>query len=215
MERWSPNAVRSALEAHRFEAPEPLDRRAAVAIVLHFSRGAGSTEADLEQGAEEDADRGLGEGPEVLLMKRVVRAGDPWSGQISLPGGRMEPEDDDLLATAIRETHEELGVALHESAEVWGELEPLRARARGKIVPLDVSPFVFLAHGRPRFHVPGDEAEDAFWFPLRQAASGSLDVPYYLEHEGQRLKLPSWSFEGHTVWGMTHRILSGLIALLR
>src|SRR5512143_2692083 len=51
-------------------------------------------------------------GPRVLLMKRVDREGDPWSGHISLPGGRHDKRDPDLLATAIRETHEELGIQL-------------------------------------------------------------------------------------------------------
>src|SRR4051812_5040072 len=61
-------------------------RRAAVAVVLHDRR--------------------------VLLMKRAERAGDPWSGHISLPGGGYQASDGDLRVTAIRETREELGVEL-------------------------------------------------------------------------------------------------------
>jgi len=60
----------------------------------------------------------------VLLMKRVERTGDPWSGHISLPGGGYHAEDADLLATAIRETREELGIDLT-SARMLGHLPPL------------------------------------------------------------------------------------------
>src|SRR3954462_3287692 len=70
--------------------PDDGRRRAAVAAVLH----------------DEPA------GPRVLLMKRTEREGDPWSGHISLPGGGHHPTDGDLLATAIRETQEELGIDL-------------------------------------------------------------------------------------------------------
>src|SRR5512138_157863 len=48
----------------------------------------------------------------VLLIRRAERPGDPWSGHMALPGGRRESGDADLVATAIREAAEELGLAL-------------------------------------------------------------------------------------------------------
>ena len=65
--------------------------RAAVAVVLHDEAS-----------------------PRVLLMKRAERHGDPWSGHISLPGGRYQASDGDLRVTAIRETREELGIDLED-----------------------------------------------------------------------------------------------------
>src|SRR5213596_3679172 len=50
--------------------------------------------------------------PELLMIKRADAEGDPWSGHIACPGGRMEPGDHDLEQTAIRETWEETGVDL-------------------------------------------------------------------------------------------------------
>ncbi|MBA3258253.1 MAG: NUDIX domain-containing protein, partial [Gemmatimonadales bacterium] len=48
----------------------------------------------------------------VLLIRRAERTGDPWSGHMALPGGRRDSEDSDLIATAIRETAEEVGLQL-------------------------------------------------------------------------------------------------------
>ncbi|MGH7466016.1 MAG: NUDIX domain-containing protein, partial [Longimicrobiales bacterium] len=50
---------------------------------------------------------------ELLLIRRAELHGDPWSGHIALPGGRRAPDDADLLATACRETEEEVGVPVH------------------------------------------------------------------------------------------------------
>lgn len=85
-------------------------RRAAVAAVLRFDRGR----------------------PEVLLMKRAEHPGDRWSGHVSFPGGREEDHDPDLLTTALRETHEELGLDLDASARLLGRLDDVRAVAKGR-----------------------------------------------------------------------------------
>lgn len=191
---WERETLARSLARVPLPAEPLLERRAAVALVLHLTRDAGAAE--------------------VLLIQRAERDGDPWSGQVSLPGGRFEARDDDLLRTAVRETWEELGVDLDREAQHLGALAPLRARARGKIVPLDVAPFVFAVGARPPTRLCAAEVADCFWFPLRQAASGALDRPFTLQHEGQALQLPSWSFAGRTVWGMTHRILSSLIELV-
>src|SRR6185503_17634978 len=86
--------LRSRVGAVEFESPEddaassnPL-RLAVVALVLR---------------------EGL-EGPELLVIKRSEAEHDHWSGHMALPGGRVEPEDESLLATAARETFEEVGL---------------------------------------------------------------------------------------------------------
>jgi len=148
-------------------------------------------------------------GPRVLLMKRAERAGDPWSGHISLPGGGYHPgEDADLLATAMRETREELGIDLT-GARLLGNLSPLHPRTSGP-AGIEVTPFVF--HTRTALEpVCGPEALAAFWLPLDLAASGHLDTTH--EYPLANMKFPAWTYEGHVIWGLTWRILGDLLAV--
>ena len=195
MSIWQPDRIRARLATTAAPsatgAAEPFPRRAAVAIVLALEAG-----------------------PQVLLMRRVQHPGDPWSGQISLPGGGREADDRDLLATAMRETREELDVDLGDAASPLGSLPPMQARARGRMLPMDVTPFVF-ALGKAVEPRPGDEAEEAFWLPLDRTAQGEFDATFrYRKDDGAVRELPSWDFEGRVVWGMTHRILSDLLARL-
>ena len=154
-----------------------------------------------------------GDALEVLLVRRAERRGDPWSGHVALPGGRAAPEDPDLEATARRETREEVAVAL-EGARVLGRLDDLPAKEHGGLRPMAVTPVVFaLDAPRPGIEL-SDEVVRAFWVPLGALASGAHDA----EHEHKLGPLPvrfaAWRFDGETIWGMTHRILRGLIGQL-
>jgi 8-oxo-dGTP pyrophosphatase MutT (NUDIX family) len=167
-------------------SPLPGDgkRRAAVAVVLH--------------------------GYDVLLMQRAERATDPWSGHVSLPGGRHEPDDPHLLATAIREAREELDIELS-NAQLLGALpvlHPLMAGPKG----VEVSPYVFSVPRIPELRISA-EAQSVFWLPLQDAMSGRLDGTFV--HAETSRSFPAWHYQGYTVWGMTLRILADLLDRLR
>jgi len=168
------------------DAPWPMGgagRQAAVAVLLHDEPPS----------------------PRVLLMKRADREGDPWSGHISLPGGRFEPTDRDLLATAIRETYEELTIDLA-GARLLGQLAPLHPRTSGPH-GIEVTPFVFATSAAVEPQC-GPEAIAAFWFPLEVAATGALDGTYTY---ATGMEFPSWTYEGHVIWGLTMRILNDVL----
>jgi 8-oxo-dGTP pyrophosphatase MutT (NUDIX family) len=145
-------------------------------------------------------------GPRVLLMKRVERPGDPWSGHISLPGGRFDARDPDLLATAIRETQEELGIELS-GTRLLGTLPVLHPYTSGP-AGVEVTPFVFVTNVAVEPQL-GPEAAAAFWLPVELAASGALDATY--TYPGTDRTFPSWQYESYTIWGLTWRILRDLL----
>lgn len=132
---------------------------------------------------------------------------------MAFPGGRVEPDDASALHAAQRETQEEVGINLEDEAELLGQLDDVRARARGTVMPMAVTPFVF--------HTPGDitircnnEVEEALWVSvatLLDPASATV-VPYELH--AQRYDLPGFSVSGHVVWGLTYQMLFGLFNVL-
>ena len=187
------DAVQHRLDDHRARHIPAMvaPRRSAVAIVLRFA----------------DA------GAEVLLMRRVERADDRWSGHISFPGGMAQAEDADLQATAVRETHEEVGVDLSAAAVVLGRLDERLAIARGKVLPMAISPFVFALTGSAALAL-GPEAAEAFWLPLTTAAAGDLDGTLDYQFGPLVKQLPCWRYEDRMIWGLTWSMLDGLLALL-
>lgn len=152
------------------------------------------------------------EGIEVLFIHRAVRAGDTWSGQTAFPGGRREPTDVDLRATAIRETLEEVGVDLS-NAEQLGVLDDLYPRTP-VLPPVVVRPFVFALTARPTIVFSG-EVQDTFWVSFRALKAPGVLGEIVIDHPGiPRRVLPAYTLGNHIIWGMSERILTPLISLV-
>lgn len=148
----------------------------------------------------------------LLLIRRAEHPADPWSGQMGLPGGRRDPEDPDLMATAIRETQEELGLKLPPSS-LAGTLDDL-APLTPVLPPIVVRPHVFLLDRAPGSFSLSREVQYALWAPLDELARQGIYRPFVLEHNGIRMVRPAYHLGDDVVWGMTERILTPFLRLL-
>jgi 8-oxo-dGTP pyrophosphatase MutT (NUDIX family) len=143
-----------------------------------------------------------------LVMIERTRHGR-HGGQIALPGGRHEPADADMRATALREACEELGLDA-EAVEVLGELASMRTRSTG----FQVWPFVGRLRTLPAKWAP-QEAEVAAVLDL--AVADLVDPVNAGEQEmnfatwGLRRLVPVRRVDGHTIWGLTLRILEAAL----
>lgn len=153
-------------------------------------------------------------GSELLLIRRAVHERDPWSGHMALPGGRQDPTDDSLLATVQRETLEEVGVDLARHGELLGRLPVLPAMARGRVLGMTVTPFVFALSKEPELRLNYEVAE-VVWATLSTLSSGRVNTTITYEGAQPPVQLPGWDLEGRVVWGLTHRMVSSLLEIVR
>ena len=148
------------------------------------------------------------DGVDLLLIKRAVIAGDPWSGQIALPGGRRDSSDQHLLATAQREAREETGIDLTE-ADLLGELDDLRPSTR-TLPPVVVRPFVFGLPERPEVRA-NPEVDLHLWVSVSTLKSSAQSRQVVVR--GEALEVPAYVIGPHVVWGITWRIITPIIHL--
>jgi 8-oxo-dGTP pyrophosphatase MutT (NUDIX family) len=180
----------SALSAHRPARKwlKGLRKRAAVALILQPQAGE------------------LG----VLMIRRSEREGDPWSGHMAFPGGRLEPDDGSALDAARRETAEEVGLHLGAGEPCIGRLSELNAvnrRFRGGLI---ITPFVFRLNRRVNFH-PNHEVAEVVWVPLEFLLDADNREEMLWERGGVRLRLPCYLYEGRRIWGLSLQMLDELM----
>jgi 8-oxo-dGTP pyrophosphatase MutT (NUDIX family) len=154
------------------------------------------------------------DGAEVLLIRRAEHERDPWSGHMAFPGGRFDPEDSDLLQTALRETREEVGLDLSTRATLLGPLDVLPAIARGRRVGMTIAPYVF-ALERESSLSPNHEVVETLWAPLSWLTKSEHAATVNYQMDGQTLELPAWNVRGRIVWGLTYRMLQALLERVR
>ncbi|MDZ4673605.1 MAG: CoA pyrophosphatase [Gemmatimonadota bacterium] len=152
------------------------------------------------------------ENDQLLLIRRAEHPRDPWSGQMGLPGGRRDPEDQDLLATAIRETREEVGLDLSQ-ARLLGALDD-QAPSTPVLPPIIVRPHVFLLPSDPGELRLSAEVQYVRWASLGELRRPEVLRPYSFDYGGSRITRPGYHLGPDVVWGMTERILTPLLGLL-
>jgi len=146
-------------------------------------------------------------GPALLLTKRAPDLKD-HAGQVCFPGGRIEPEDPDPAATALREAREEVGLA-PEQVALLGRLPCCRTGTGFRIHPV-----VGWVDREPLLCPDPKEVEEIFFLPLHQA----LDPRRYrwecLGEGAARRRFPVLPHPRHRIWGATARILFDLARIL-
>ena len=120
-----------------------------------------------------------------------------------------------LLETAIRETREEVGIAL-EPSDVVARLPDVQAFTRSKRAHLVVSPFVFVVEADVPI-VPNVEVAATLWVPLARLAEAAGKTTFELDYQGTQYALPYVYLEPgeHRLWGMTYGMLMALLDVVK
>ena len=132
------------------------------------------------------------------------------SGQISLPGGRYEKHDENLMQTALRETDEEIGVD-QRKVSVIGKLTELYIPPSNYIV----HPFIGFTGSRPVFRPQPEEVEQIIEIPVHELADDKNRMEKEFDVRGIHFKAPSFVIGGNIIWGATAMILSEFKEILQ
>ena len=142
------------------------------------------------------------DGTEVLMIERSHREGDPWSGHMAFPGGRMDADDAHSYDAAKRETREEIGFDIDAGGRYLGRLSDINTHLRSGSSAMLVTPFVFALEGTPELAL-NHEVADTLWVPLAFFAdAGNRDCMQW-QHDGMELQLPCYFFQGRRIWGLS------------
>lgn len=150
---------------------------------------------------------------DLLLIKRARSTRDPWSGHMALPGGRLDPGDPHLLATAMRETLEETGVILERGATYLGRL-PSLAPGSVRLPPVTITPHVFLARDPVEAFPASREVAAVHWVSLAELRAPGVPGEIQVDLPGGPRSFPCFRVAGEVVWGLTYRILADFLGRL-
>ncbi len=171
--------------------PKERTREAAVAVVL----------------------REFAKGPEILFIKRAIKSGDPWSGQMAFPGGHRDDSDSSMKVAAMRETFEEVGLDLT-NGHYLGALDQQRAAPRGQRLNMLIAPHVFEIAGDPEFKL-NIEVDEVVWAPLVPMVRNALHDTETMSITGTPTVFNGYRLAGgHFVWGLTYRMLKDFFRTL-
>lgn len=149
----------------------------------------------------------------ILLIRRTSRVGDPWSGHWSLPGGRRDAGDADLLHTALRELAEECAILL--TPEQMETALPTTSVGRLLGPRMLVAPFVFSVDYELPTVADPEEAVEAVWVPvsvLRDPARHAVQSVPGMPPDRQ---FPGIDLNGVPLWGFTYKLVTDWLGMKR
>lgn len=144
----------------------------------------------------------------VVFIKRA-EDGKTHSGQIAFPGGKIEKNDDNIIATALRESYEEIGIN-QQKVKVLGILSDLYI----PVSNYDVTPVVATTTIKPNFKLNVAEVQKIIEVPL-----SLFYQPNNIKFQKRIIKniefdIPYYKVNGTEVWGATAMIMSELTSIL-
>ena len=146
----------------------------------------------------------------LAFIQRTTHDKDHHSGQISFPGGQVEPQDETIEDTAIRELLEETAIDISKS-QVLGALTSLYI----PVSNFEVHPFVIGLDEKPTVLKQESEVADIFGFDLNQLLDLSIK---YKQISGSGFTIPSapyFDLDGRTLWGATAMMTNELLEAIR
>jgi 8-oxo-dGTP pyrophosphatase MutT (NUDIX family) len=130
-------------------------------------------------------------------------------GQISFPGGKQDPDDENIIQTAVREANEEIGVDASE-IEIIGMLTPLFIPVSNMLV----TPVVGWASERPEFEPEAEEVVFIFDAELKRFIDTSTVKIKPMQIKGEMIEVKYFDYDGNVIWGATAMILNELLTIL-
>ena len=138
--------------------------------------------------------------PSVILTKRSELL-NSHRGQVAFPGGKRDQEDHNLLATALRETHEEIGLEA-DQIEVIARWPSQTTRFN-----MDVTPFVGLVSPEAELQANPDVLDAVFQVPLSYFLDQSNITTDQFVGADYNLTMPCYIYHGFRIWGFTLGVL--------
>lgn len=145
--------------------------------------------------------------PHVVLTRRRSDL-RRHAGEISFPGGRQDPDDPQLSATALREAEEEIGLA-RAQVDLIGELTPVSTFATGYLI----HPFVGLIPAGQVWQLSPREVDGVLELPLDAVRGGRTRTR--LQRRGISFETDAYVVDDHLIWGATARIIQELLERVR
>ena len=134
--------------------------------------------------------------PRLILTRRAQHM-NSHAGEVAFPGGKCDSSDASIIATALREAHEE--IALEPSrVQVVGELGIFTSR-----IGMKVKPIIGLLDEMPMLQANPDEIESIFTVPLDVFLHQKPSYDHKVKYMGVNIAVPSFKHEGYVIWGLT------------
>lgn len=148
---------------------------------------------------------GEGANQRLLLTRRAEHL-HKHRGEVAFPGGKWEPGDNNLLATALRESFEEVDLQARDVC-VIGQLSTCYTRAG-----VAVTPFVALVSENLQLRPNPEELQALFWVPMDYFLEDRRERTDIFQHSDLEEWAPVYHFEGHKIWGFTARLITEFVS---